>query len=116
MLGPLAVTTHAPVPEWLALWREQQRVSAPAQPVATPSTPEPRTTARTRGAGALGFVEPKEWPWDGGTRREPVLDTDHNPPRVVRHVGWRSCLRCRRPFFSPDVTRVRMCTPCKDAS
>ncbi|OWK29237.1 hypothetical protein SPDO_22180 [Sphingomonas dokdonensis] len=105
------MTTHAPVPEWLALWREQQGVSARQQPVAAPSTRE----RRTRGADGLGFVEPRQWPWDGGTRREPVLDADRHPPRVVRHVGWRSCLRCSRPFFSADVARVRMCDPCKEA-
>ncbi len=110
------MTTHAPVPEWLALWRERSGVSAPAQAVAAPITPEQQPTTRTRGAGALGFVEPNEWPWDGGTRREPVLDTDHNPPRVVRRMGWRSYLRCRRPFFSQDVTRVRMCDLCRCTS
>lgn len=109
------MTTPAPVREWLALWRERSGVSAPAEPVAAPSTPEQRPKARTRGADSLGFVEPREWPWDGGTRREPVLDTDRHPPRVVRHVGWRSCLRCRRPFFSADVARVRMCDLCKEA-
>lgn len=110
------MTTHARVPEWLALWRERtgvsapaQGVSAPTQAVAAPSTPK----RRARGTDDLGFVEPRQWPWDGGTRREPVLDTDQNPPRVVRHVGWRSCMRCRYPFFSQDVTRMRICDPCK---
>lgn len=109
------MTTHAHVPEWLAAWRERTGVSAPAQPVAAPSTPEQQPQAGTRVGDSLGFLEPREWPWDGGTRREAVLDTDRVPPTVLRQVGWRSCMRCRRPFFSQDVTRVRMCTPCKDA-
>lgn len=110
------MTTHAPVPEWLAAWRERSGASAPAGPVAAPNTPEQARAARTRPADGQGFVEPREWPWDGGTRREAVLDTDHNPPRVVRHVGWRSCLRCRRPYFSPDASRVRRCAPCKEGA
>lgn len=108
------MTTPVPVPEWLAAWRERNGVSAPAQPVAAPSTPEQRSQARTRRADGQGFLEPPEWPWDGGTRREAVLDADRNPPRVVRFVGWRSCLRCRRSYFSADVARVRLCTPCKE--
>lgn len=47
-------------------------------------------------------------------RREPVLDRNYDPPRVVRYVGWRPCLRCGRKFFSRDVAGVRMCIPCKD--
>ncbi|QHL91166.1 hypothetical protein GVO57_10485 [Sphingomonas changnyeongensis] len=53
---------------------------------------------------------PEPWADDGGLRREPVLDHDYAPPRVVRFVGWARCLRCRRPFFSEDVVRLRMCT------
>lgn len=56
-----------------------------------------------------GFVEPKQWPRDDGTRREPVLDADHSPPRVVRYVGWRNCIRCGELFWSEDTTRMRMC-------
>jgi hypothetical protein len=41
--------------------------------------------------------------------REPVLDHDYHPPRLVRHVGWRRCIRCREPFFSEDVVRLRLC-------
>lgn len=60
-----------------------------------------------------GFVEPMLWPDDGGLRRETVLDSDYLPPRVVRRVGWRKCLRCRAPFFSKDVVRQRLCARCK---
>jgi len=61
------------------------------------------------GANWQGLIEPKRWSYDGGARREAVLDTDCNPPRVVRKVGWRNCLRCRKPFFSEDVVRLRLC-------
>ena len=56
-----------------------------------------------------GFTEPQPWPFDGGRRREPVLDHDHHPPRVVRRVGWHRCMRCRDPFWSDDVVRLRLC-------
>lgn len=58
----------------------------------------------------LGIIEPEPWAYDGGVRREPVVDTDHTPPRVVRKVGWRHCLKCRRAFFSDDVVRHRLCS------
>lgn len=58
----------------------------------------------------LGIVEPDRWEYDGGKRREPVIDTDHKPPRVVRKVGWLRCLKCKRPFFSEDVVRHRLCS------
>lgn len=60
-----------------------------------------------------GFKEPKQWPFDGCKRREPVLDIDRNPPVAVRHVGWRSCMKCQRPFFSADVIALRICDRCK---
>lgn len=59
---------------------------------------------------STGFAEPRPWEFDGCVRREPVLDTDHTPPRVVRRVGWHRCLRCRQPFWSEDVARLRLCT------
>ena len=43
-----------------------------------------------------------------GKRREPVLDEDQDY-RVVRKVGWHRCMRCRKPFFSEDVLRLRLC-------
>jgi len=65
---------------------------------------------RMRGqAAAIGIIEPDPWPFDGCKRREPVMDEDH-PGRVVRKVGWHRCLKCRRPFFSEDVLRLRLCS------
>lgn len=63
--------------------------------------------------GILGkdIVEPKQWPNDHGARREPVIDPNWND-RVVRRVGWCSCLHCGGWFFSPDVRRVRMHEDC----
>lgn len=63
---------------------------------------------------AKPIVEPKQWhPSDGGKRREPVIDHNDNPPRVVRYVGWRKCLKCRTDFFSADVRCLRMCEYCR---
>lgn len=42
-----------------------------------------------------------------------MLDHDHNPPRFVRHVGWRTCMKCCDPYFSQDVIRLRICDGCK---
>ena len=60
-----------------------------------------------------GFSEPRPWAWDGGKRREPVLDMDRRPPVAVRRVGWQCCMRCTRPFFSADVVAIRLCNRCK---
>jgi hypothetical protein len=60
----------------------------------------------------LDIVEPDQWhPADD--RRVPVLDENVSPPRVVRYVGWRSCMKCSEQFFSRDIAGVRMCPPCK---
>jgi hypothetical protein len=48
---------------------------------------------RDPGTNWLGFVVPEPWAYEGGIRREPVLDADQRPMRVVRYVGWRHCLR-----------------------
>lgn len=74
-----------------------------------------RTTPRRRDSAltSLGYHDPEPWEADGGVRREAVLDLDQQPPRVVRYVGWRKCLSCSREFWSEDVSRVRMCSPCK---
>ena len=56
------------------------------------------------------IVEPKQWPFDGGARREAVVDPNWGD-RVVRRVGWRTCMQCGRWFFSPDVVRVRLHSP-----
>jgi len=60
-----------------------------------------------------GFTEPRQWPLDGGVRRAAVIDHELIPPRVVRRIGWHSCLRCRRPFFSQDVIKHRLCFECR---
>lgn len=106
-------------PAWLVAWRErgpappaqpQQRTRqggngepAPASAVAEAQRPRRPTI------NGQGFVEPERWPYDGGARRETVLDTDCHPPRVVRTVGWTNCLSCRSPFFSEDVLALRLC-------
>lgn len=77
------------------------------RPVAAHAMPSP---AGTKGHG---FTEPLPWAFDGCKRREPVLDDDYFPPRIVRHVGWRACLRCARPFWSVDVVKNRLCPSCK---
>lgn len=55
-----------------------------------------------------GFIEPRMWPQDGGTRREPVMDMDVKPRRAVRYVGWRKCMRCGQLFWSDDVLRASL--------
>lgn len=67
-------------------------------------------TVATTPANLQGITEPRQWDFDGGVRREAVLDHDYAPPRVIRRVGWRRCLRCRQPFWSEDVARLRLCT------
>lgn len=120
-------------PAWLLAWQEQQRQPRPAPPA--PSAPAPKRPAgnpnwrkgmnspnpagrprdplvplRMKGqAAAIGIIEPEPWPFDGCVRREPVTDVDI-PDRVVRKVGWHRCLKCRRPFFSEDVLRLRLCS------
>jgi hypothetical protein len=86
----------------------------PPPPPATPRDkerhkPGPLVPLRMRGQLALiGIIEPDPWPFDGGVRREPVLDSLCGN-RVVRKVGWHRCLKCRRPFWSEDVLRLRLC-------
>jgi hypothetical protein len=33
-------------------------------------------------------AEPSRWAFDGCVRRAPVVDTNFDPPRLVRRVGW----------------------------
>ncbi len=61
-----------------------------------------------------GFVEPERWAYDGGIRRGFVIDMDFNPPRVIRKIGWQHCLKCRKPCFSEDVVRLRLCDLCRE--
>ena len=108
-------------PAWLVAWR-QKAPTAPAQPSTQPQA-APRQGGSTPKAKrglpppllSAGFREPRfeAWKFDGCKRREPVLDLDHTPPRVVRKVGWRVCMKCASPFWSVDVIRVRMCETCK---
>lgn len=117
------MTVAAPVPVWLAAWRERQsqpqeppaqrvRQRAPTtapdpSPIAAPAPAQPAPAKRA--TNRQGFVQPEPWAFDRCVRREPVLDTDHTPPIVVRRVGWQRCIRCRTPFFSEDAVRLRLC-------
>jgi hypothetical protein len=57
--------------------------------------------------------DPTEWPYESDpTRREPVVDPEDG--RVIRIVGYRPCMCCTKPFFSRDISRIRLCSPCKD--
>lgn len=94
-------------PSWLANWQSQptNHHSGPRvapKPAAQPEPAKPK-------ANFQGFIIPERWPCDNGTRREPVMDMDTDPPRIVRYVGWKKCMRCGKWFFSEDVTRLRMC-------
>lgn len=91
----------ADAPAWLAAWRaKQQGLPAPqgqpqgrqpqAQASPAPAAPEPP------GVNHYGFTEPSAWVNDRGARREPILDMDRTPPRVVSKVGWRTCMGCGR--------------------
>lgn len=116
--------TDALNPPWLAAWRERgpappaQREPHPCQggngETATVSAVAEAAPPQRPKVNYQGFVEPLPWPDDGGRRRERVLDVDHNPPRVVRVVGWQRCIKCSRRFFSDDVRAVRMCPVCKN--
>ena len=110
------------VPAWLQAWQGQHCQPQPAVPATLPPSSAPKPSYAPRdtfafpareGADLQGMIEPKRWDFDGCLRREPVLDADARPPRVVRKVGWHRCLKCRRPFFSEDVLRLRMCEPCR---
>ena len=126
MAGASTVTGE---PAWLVAYRRGEKAppaatAPPAQPQAaagqgdsggdTHTGPVPPATPRRRGGRFdTGFDEPEPWAWDGGVRREAVLDTDANPPRIIRKVGWRVCMRCRAPYWSDDVVKIRMCDDCK---
>ena len=86
-------------PAWLSNWHAA--LSPTRQPLAD--------TVQRRAINGLGFSEPLPWPLDECQRRESVLDTDYEPPRVVRQVGGQRCLRCRQPFFSEDVVGLGLC-------
>ena len=90
-------------------YQARYKAGLPPKPpkVKAPAPPPP---IKSRG---LGFAEPDAWPYDDCKRREPVLDMDSHPPRVVRSVGWRCCMKCETPYFSADVTRLRLCDRCR---
>ena len=77
---------------------------------ATPAKRQVHDPATVRMGREL--IEPVRWPNDGGARRIPVMDTNFDPPRLVRRVGWLRCVCCGRPHFSEDVARARMCVEC----
>jgi len=119
------MTAAAERPAWLVAWQERNGAPAPAQAAATPlprPTPvpsplnqhvvKPRAVPFSRKEGQ-GFSEPRQWPFDGGVRREAIIDHDLTPPRVIRRIGWHKCMRCRRPFFSQDVIKHRLCFECR---
>lgn len=130
------MTTLADMPAWLTAWRDANPEAAAtadaeaeiARAARAAAAPQPRSQGASGSRGkrpklpplpeaasrwGQGFTEPEPWEWDGGVRREAVLDHDHNPPREVRKVGWRLCVTCSRPYWSDDVTRLRMCGGCK---
>jgi hypothetical protein len=101
-----------------------KRKASPKPPTAAPQPAQPPEAKRLLPAGEKSrphapqligkdHEEPRTWPCDGGKRREQVLDHNFRPPRVVRSVGWRECLKCATPFFSRDVIRQRMCDDCR---
>ena len=96
-------------PAWLVAWRERDRQPEPAPPTVLPA-PTPRISfQKVSAADWQGLIIPSRWDYDGCKRREPVVDIDQRPHRVVRKVGWQRCMKCRRPFFSEDVVRLRLC-------
>lgn len=105
-------------PAWLVAWREGRTApAAPAQSQAGVAQGDSTGKRKRKRAPVLLLgqliKEPTPWKWDGGVRREAVLDHDHDPPRVIRKVGWRVCMRCSTPFFSDDVVKLRMFDECK---
>lgn len=116
-VGTLVIAAEEPAS--LAAWRERG-----PQPLAQPRTSARQGGSRTAAAStavaeaarctrpkgnSYGFVEPEPWPYDGGKRRESVLDLEYFPPRIVRKVGWQTCMCCGKPFFSEDVIALRLC-------
>ena len=94
-------------PAWLANWQPQPTNHHSGPRIAPKPAPQPKP-AKLK-ANFQGFIIPERWPCDNGARREPVMDMDTDPPRIVRYVGWKKCMRCGKWFFSEDVARLRMC-------
>ena len=107
------------VPAWFVAWREGrcQSQRPPAQREqrgcqgysGRPPIVSAVTEAQRPKANFLGLVEPERWPYDGCVRREPVLDVDRDPPRMIRRLGWWRYMNCGTPFFSDDVVGLRLC-------
>lgn len=57
-------------------------------------------------------ITPRQWKFDGGRARKPILDPNVDPPKVIGHVGWVKCLKCWSWCFSGDVARQRRCYEC----
>lgn len=56
----------------------------------------------------------------GDGRRVEVTVVDPNwlidgKPRVVRRIGRRPCMCCRKSFLSDDMAKIRMCDGCKSS-
>jgi hypothetical protein len=77
-----------------------------------------RSFERASGVGCE-LRKPGLWPDDGGASTEAVTDPNwliNGQPRVVRRVGWRPCMCCKRRFFSSHIAGIRLCEPCKDST
>lgn len=57
-------------------------------------------------------IEPKAWPNDRGAKRVAVTDPNWND-RIIRRVGWRTCMHCGKWMFSRDVIRCRLHEECR---
>lgn len=82
-------------------------IKAPPPPPPPPKPRPPNPPQNYRKDVLQGIVEPKRWEYDGVKQREAVVDKDTG--RVIRRVGWRHCLRCKKPFFSGDIAGLRLC-------
>ena len=96
-------------PAWMVAWRDRdhQQPSSPPSKVYAPH--DTFSFPAKKGVDWQGMIVPKRWAYDGCVRREAVMDADASPPHVVRKIGWQRCMKCRRPFFSEDVLRLRLC-------
>jgi hypothetical protein len=63
-----------------------------------------------------GFTpDPPMWSDDGGAKRVGIYNHTFGQARLVRRVGWTTCLGSlpTHRIFSYDVARERICTACK---
>ena len=62
------------------------------------------------------LIEPTRWKYNGDmVAKAPVLDPDFTPARVIRYVGYRPCMKCKLPFWTEAVGRIRRCSDCGGA-